>query len=89
MNAKNTGKRVAKAAKPATVDEIRKWPAAVGLKMAARALGIGMTKAYELARADTFPVRLLPLGGTYRVPTADLMEYLGIKSEATSGDSAA
>lgn len=72
-------RRAPRQAEPVTADDLRKWPAAIDLKTAARALGIGMTKAYELAGADEFPVRLLRLGGTYRVSTADLCEFLGIK----------
>ncbi|MEW1700706.1 helix-turn-helix domain-containing protein [Streptomyces sp. NPDC091278] len=47
---------------------------------AARVLGIGRNKAYDLIRAGEFPVRVLPLGGTVRIPTAALWEALGIGS---------
>ncbi|WP_242642104.1 hypothetical protein [Lentzea alba] len=48
---------------------------------AGRALGIGRTKAYELARAEDFPARVLRLGNTYRVVTADLLRLLGVEED--------
>ncbi|MEV0446172.1 integrase [Streptomyces spectabilis] len=60
-------------------------PAAVDLVTAGRALSLGRSKAYELAQSGEFPVRLLRVGTAYRVPTADLLELLGIRN----GDGAA
>ena len=62
-----------------TLGELSSLPATIDLVTAARALGIGRTKAYELARADDFPCGLRRIGGTYRVITADLLRYLGIE----------
>jgi hypothetical protein len=45
---------------------------------AARALGLGRTKAYDLARRQQFPCRVIRIGDTYRVPTASLLELLGL-----------
>lgn len=59
--------------------ELLKLPPSVDLVTAGRALGIGRTKAYELARAEDFPARVLRLGNTYRVVTADLLRLLGIE----------
>jgi excisionase family DNA binding protein len=59
--------------------ELRDLPAVVDLETAARALGIGRTKAYELAKHGEFPCRLRRIGNTYRVPTAELLRYLGIE----------
>lgn len=60
--------------------ELLDLPAAVPLwPTAAQALGIGRTKAHELARAGRFPVPVLRLGNTYRVKTADLWALLGIE----------
>lgn len=64
-----------------TRSELRELPVAVDLMTAAAALGLGRTKAYELARSGEFPCRLLRLGGTYRVPTADLLRVLGIDGD--------
>lgn len=61
--------------------ELLELPPSVGLVTAGRALGIGRTKAYELVRAEDFPARVLRLGNTYRVVTADLLRLLGIKED--------
>jgi excisionase family DNA binding protein len=44
---------------------------------AARALGIGRTRAYEMARDGEFPIPVLRLGNSYRVTRADLLRVLG------------
>ncbi|WP_153036871.1 helix-turn-helix domain-containing protein [Amycolatopsis sp. YIM 10] len=46
---------------------------------AARALGIGRTTAYALAREGGFPCPVLRVGGEYRVPTAGLLRLLEIE----------
>jgi hypothetical protein len=61
-----------------TSAELRTLPATVDVATAGRALGIGRTKAYQLARDGDFPCRLLHLGCTYRVVTADLLTLLGL-----------
>lgn len=48
----------------------------VGLQRAALALGIGPTKAYELARTGRFPVTCHRIGGHYRISTAELRTFL-------------
>jgi hypothetical protein len=40
-------------------------------------LGIGRTKAYELAKNGEFPVKLLRIGRRYVVPIPALMALLG------------
>jgi hypothetical protein len=70
---------------PITVTELRNLPATVDLMTAARALGLGRTKAYELAKRDQFPCRIIRIGDTYRVPAAGLLDLLGI----SPGDPAA
>jgi hypothetical protein len=64
---------------PMTTDEVLALPAAVDLVSAGRALGLGRTKAYELARRGALPVRVLRLGNAYRVPRADLLAALGLE----------
>lgn len=54
------------------------WPTA------ARALGIGRSKAYELARTGEWPTPVLRLGTRYRVPTAPLRELLGLTAIGTT-----
>jgi len=55
--------------------------ATVDLMTAARALGLGRTKAYELARGGQFPCRVIRIGDTYRIPTPGLLELLGLAPE--------
>ncbi|HVB46444.1 MAG TPA: DNA-binding protein [Streptosporangiaceae bacterium] len=66
--------------KPVTISQLR-TSATVDLMTAARALGLGRTKAYELARRDEFPCRVIRIGDTYRIPTAGLLELLGVSAE--------
>jgi len=68
-----------------TRDELLALPAVIDLATAARALSIGRTRAFELVRRDEFPVPVLRVGATYRVPTAPLLWLLGL----TPGDGAA
>ena len=44
---------------------------------AAPILGMGRSKAYALAKRGEFPIRVLRIGGSYRVSRADLLRYLG------------
>ena len=75
---------------PMGVDELRALPAAVPLKLACRALGIGTTKGYELARAGEFPVELRPVGNSkYRAPRSAILAYLGVSESAPARDIAA
>jgi hypothetical protein len=60
-----------------TVADLRNLPPTIDLMTAARALGIGRTKAYQLARAGEFPCRIIRIGDLYRVATADLIRLLG------------
>lgn len=66
--------------KPITISQLR-TSATVDLMTAARALGLGRTKAYELARRDEFPCRVIRIGETYRIPTSGLLELLGVSPE--------
>jgi len=58
--------------------ELLALPAVVDITTAARALGLGRSTAYDLARRDEFPCRILHVGSSYRVPTAELLRVLGI-----------
>jgi hypothetical protein len=62
--------------------------ASADLMTAALALGMGRTKAYDLARRDEFPCRVIRIGRTYRVPTAGLLELLGVTAEEPRGPNA-
>jgi predicted DNA-binding transcriptional regulator AlpA len=61
-----------------TVDDVLRLPAVVDLPTAGRALGIGRSKAYELAQQDAFPCRVIRVGRAYRVPTTELRRILGV-----------
>jgi predicted DNA-binding transcriptional regulator AlpA len=58
--------------------ELLALPVTVDVPTAAWALGLGRSTAYELARCGEFPCRVLRVGRSYRVPTADLLRVLGI-----------
>ena len=64
--------------------EVAGLPVAVDLETAGRAFGIGRTKAHELARAGTFPCRVLRVGAKYRVPRSEIFRVLGIEPTTTS-----
>jgi predicted DNA-binding transcriptional regulator AlpA len=68
--------------------EVLALPVVVDVPTAARALGLGTTLAYELAKAGTFPCRVLRIGRLYRVPRAGLLEVLGLTG-ADAADGAA
>ena len=63
---------------PLTFDQLHALPTVVDLMTAARALGIGRTKAYQLAHTGQFPCRIIRVGTNYNVPTADLLRVLGV-----------
>jgi hypothetical protein len=65
---------------PVTISQLRA-SATVDLMTAARALGLGRTKAYELAKREQFPCRVIRIGEHYRIPTAGLLELLGVTAE--------
>ena len=63
--------------------ELLSLPASIDLLTAARALGIGRTTAYQLARAGEFPVKVLRLGTRYRVATGALLVILNIDPDVS------
>jgi Helix-turn-helix domain len=63
--------------KPITMADLATLPPTVDLMTAARVLGIGRTKAYDLAKHGTFPCYILRIGSSYRVSTTDLVCTLG------------
>src|SRR5262249_41361884 len=66
--------------KPVSISQLR-TSATVDLLTAARALGLGRTKAYELARRGEFPCLVIRIGETYRIPTPGLLKLLGADAE--------
>ncbi|MEO3823076.1 DNA-binding protein [Actinomadura sp. B10D3] len=59
-----------------TPEEFAALPTTTTIETAARALGLGRTRAYQLAREDRFPCKVIRIGATYRVVTADLHRLL-------------
>jgi len=78
--------------RPLTLAEIVDLPAVTDLVTAGRALGLGRTKAYELARAGQFPCPVIRAGKNWMVPTAGLLTLLGLpvpgSPDSAHGDSA-
>jgi hypothetical protein len=64
--------------KSLTLAEIAELPAVTDLVTAGRALGVGRTRAYELARAGRFPCPVIRSGRIWVVPTAGLLAVLGL-----------
>jgi len=61
-----------------SLSELLAMPVTVDIGTAARALGLGRSTGYELARRGEFPCRVLRVGSSYRVPTAELLRLLGV-----------
>ena len=68
-----------------TPAELASLPAATDLLTAARALGLGRTRAYQMARAGQFPCPVIKTGRTYLVPTGGLLALLGLPAPAPGG----
>ncbi|QFQ99245.1 hypothetical protein F9278_27360 [Streptomyces phaeolivaceus] len=69
---------IAERPKGMTRAELLALPAAVDLDTGNRALGLGRSKGYELAKRGQYPCKVLRLGKAYRVVTADLLSLLGL-----------
>ncbi|MEU9869429.1 DNA-binding protein [Actinomadura sp. NPDC048021] len=63
--------------RPLTNAELAELPTVVDISTAARALGLTRSYAYQLAKQDQFPCKILRIGICYRVPTAALQALLG------------
>ncbi|WP_282797067.1 hypothetical protein [Streptomyces sp. CC224B] len=74
MRDNTTGSRLAGMGR----EELLALPAAVDLDTGNRALGLGRSKGYELAKRGEYPCKVLRLGKAYRVVTADLLNLLGL-----------
>jgi predicted DNA-binding transcriptional regulator AlpA len=61
-----------------TLAELLALPLMVDVSTAARALGLSRSTGYDLARRGKFPCRVLHVGSSYSVPTAELLRVLGI-----------
>ena len=72
-----------------TADEVRALPAVVDLSTAARALGLGRSAAYELVRTGCWPTPVLRLGRLIKVPSAPLVELLGLSAQVAGAPASA
>jgi len=61
-----------------TVEQMRNLPPVVDVLTAAAVLGIGRTAAYELIRIGQWPTPILRLGKLIRVPSAPLLDLVGV-----------
>ncbi|MFV2116381.1 helix-turn-helix domain-containing protein [Micromonospora sp. LOL_025] len=62
-----------------TIEAVRELGVTTDVETAGAILGIGRTKAYELARTNEFPVRLLRVGRRYLVPVPAILKLLAIE----------
>jgi hypothetical protein len=60
-------------------EDLLALPAVVDLTTAAGVLGIGRTCAYELVRTGAWPTPVLRIGRLIRIPTAPLLDLLGVE----------
>ncbi len=65
-----------------THDQLMALPVALDVQTAAAVLGIGRTVAYELIRTDCWPSPVQRVGGCIRIPTAPLLELLGVTRDS-------
>ncbi len=61
-------------------DQLRQLPVVVDLVTAAAVLQIGRTTAYDMVRTGRWPTPVFRLGNRIRVPTAPLLELLGLST---------
>lgn len=62
-----------------TEEQLRALPPVVDVPTAAAVLGVGRTAAYELIRTHEWPTPTLRLGKLIRVPTAPLLQLVGVE----------
>jgi predicted DNA-binding transcriptional regulator AlpA len=65
-----------------TLAEIRAWPAAVSIPVAATAFGFSRSHAYDLAARGEFPARVIKAAGRYVVVTAEIVRQLSASERA-------
>lgn len=64
-------------------DDLRRLPVVVDLVTAATVLGIGRTTAYEMVRTGRWPTQVLRLGVRIKIPSAALLELIGLSTADT------
>lgn len=80
-----TASATSREARGLTSDELLALPAVIDLDTANRALLIGRSTGYGLAKQGGYPVKVLRLGNAYRVVTADLLKLLGLERQQPGG----
>ena len=65
--------------------QLSSLPLAIDLMTAAALLGIGRTVAYQLVRDGQWPTPVVRLGKAIRIPTAPLLELLGLREHVARG----
>ncbi|MFF3750503.1 hypothetical protein ACFYYH_08600 [Streptomyces sp. NPDC002018] len=69
-----------------TSEELLALPVVIDLDTANRALMIGRSTGYGLAKQGVYPVKVLRLGNAYRVVTAELLKLLGLERRQPDTD---
>ncbi|MEY9839672.1 hypothetical protein [Streptacidiphilus sp. EB103A] len=62
--------------------EVIALPVSIPLEFANRAIGLGRTLGYAMAKRGEYPIPVIRLANAYRCRRADLLEYLGIQDRA-------
>jgi hypothetical protein len=64
-----------------TIEAVRNLGTTTDIETAGAILGIGRTKAYELAKEGDFPVAVIKIGRRYFVPVLPLLAMLGAAAQ--------
>ncbi|MFC1434261.1 hypothetical protein ACEZDB_26840 [Streptacidiphilus sp. N1-3] len=64
--------------------ELLELPASIPLDTGNRALGIGRSHGYDLAKQGEYPCKVLRLGNAWRVITADLLRVLAVQPDGSA-----
>ncbi|MBT2456769.1 hypothetical protein [Streptomyces sp. ISL-86] len=62
--------------------ELTALPVSFSLDVSNRALRIGRTQGYAMAKQGTYPIRVLRLGRQYRCTRYDLLRFLGVSVDS-------
>ncbi len=75
---------VGQAGRAVTPAQVYALPVVIDVPTAPRALGLGSTLAYELAKRGKVPCPVLRVGRLYKVPRAGLIEVLGLGDQSAA-----
>lgn len=67
---------MAEGSRAMTHEELAALPVSFSLEVANRALSLGRSTGYALAKRGQYPIRVLRLGRQYRCTRYDLLRYL-------------